>query len=118
MKKSMRAIRIAGSGALAIGAIITGALAGSSAVASATGSQGDQDAVAYAAELKAAAPSDGLEDTTPIQARNIAWVVCGQRKGGYSEREVIAQMTGPQQPHQYAVVLVTRAEFHFCSEYS
>jgi hypothetical protein len=121
MKKSMRAIRGAGMGALAIGAILTGALAASSAVASATAGPGDQDAVTYAAEMNAAAV-DTSDDVTASQARNNAAIVCGMRSGHlsgskhpdpFTEREVIEQFGGDH----WATVMVTRGEYHFCPEY-
>jgi hypothetical protein len=114
LKKSLQAIRGGGLGALAIGAIITGALSASSAVASATASPGDQDAVGYATEMNAASRIDGLpDDTTPYQARNGAIVICAQRRGNFSERELITQFGG----NASAAVIVTRAEYHFCPEY-
>ena len=104
-----------------LGGLTAGAVACGIAVsrpASAVGSVGDQSGTAFAAELNAAAPNDGLPDTTAAQARNIALLLCAQRRGGLSEAEIITQMTGPQQPHQYAVVMVKGAEFHFCPEFA
>lgn len=115
----MRFIRLAGSGALAIGAIITGALAVSSGVASA--SAGDEDATAYAAEMNAAA-TNASDHVTATQARNNATLVCGMRSGHlsgsahpnpFTEDELIAQFGGDH----VATVWVTRGEYHFCPEY-
>jgi hypothetical protein len=53
------------------------------------------------------------DDTTPYQARNGAIVICAQRRGNFSERELITQFGG----NASAAVIVTRAEYHFCPEY-
>jgi|SRR5271168_384379 len=109
--------------ALIVATLAAGALAASSAVASAVGSPGDQDAVRYATEMNAASRADGPpDDTTPYQARNNGAVVCHMRHGDirgpkhlapFTGRELIAQFGG----NHSAFVMVTRAEYHFCPQY-
>jgi hypothetical protein len=87
-------------------------------------SPGDQDAASYAAEMNAASRSDGLpDDTTASQARNDGILICGMRSGQFSgpnhrapftQRELITQFGD----NPSAAVIVTRAEYHFCPEYS
>ncbi len=105
-------------GAMLVGGAVVALGLGFASAAHGDGSLGDHSGTAFAAELNAAAPNDGLPDITADQATNMAKVVCVVRQGGSSEAATITKMTDPpKSPHQYAVALVTGAEYHFCPEY-
>jgi hypothetical protein len=99
-----------------IGVIVASMLAvACSSGAAQASSPGDRDAVSLANEVNVASRGDGSpDDTTPAGARNAANVICAQRRSNATNAQLIAEFGG----NPSAVVYVTRAEYHFCPEYS
>jgi hypothetical protein len=94
-------------------------VAGIAVAAPAQASPGDQDSASYLAEIKAAATDSSEHVDTVTQAHNNGVIWCSMRAGTsgfprYTEADLIRQLGGDH----WATVMVTRAEYHFCPEYS
>ena len=108
-------LMVGGAAAAAIAAAGIAAAGPAGATIAVIGGEGDHSAVNYRNELRYA----GITHEDANNAADLGSRLCAKRYDGYSERQLIRELDGPDTPYNYeeSLVMVRGAEFHFCPEY-